>query len=67
MLLTVLHKYLLNICLMDCNYFGSMATNDERCIREIKSKIVMAKTTFHKKKNIVTSKLYLSSRKKIVR
>jgi hypothetical protein len=31
-------------------YLGSMITNDARCTREIKSKIVMAKATFNKEK-----------------
>jgi hypothetical protein len=64
-LFTVLHKYLLNICLIDCNYFGSMTTNEERCVREIKSRIFMAKATIHKKKNLFTRKLCLNLRKKI--
>ena len=67
MLFTVPHKYLLNIFLMDYNYFGSMTTNDEKCIREIKSRIFMAKATLHKKKNLFTSKLYLNLRKKWVK
>jgi hypothetical protein len=52
---------------MDCNYFGSVTTNDERCVREIISRIAMAKATFHKKKNLFTRKLYLNLRKKIVK
>jgi hypothetical protein len=36
------------------NYFGSMIANDERCTREIKSRIVMAKAEFNKKKTVFT-------------
>jgi hypothetical protein len=39
------------------NYLGSMITNDARCRREIKSRIVMAKAAFNKKKTLFTSKL----------
>jgi hypothetical protein len=37
------------------NYLGSMITNDARCTSEIKSRIVMAKLAFNKKKNLFTS------------
>jgi hypothetical protein len=47
-------------------YLGSMLTNDARCIREIKSRIAMAKATFNKKKTLFTSKLDLNLRKKLV-
>jgi hypothetical protein len=40
------------------NNFHSVITNDERCTREIKSRIAMAKATFNKK--TLTSKLDLS-------
>ena len=30
------------------NYLASMITNDVRCIREIKSRIALAKAAFHK-------------------
>jgi hypothetical protein len=30
------------------NYLGTMTTNDARCIREIKSRIAMAKGAFNK-------------------
>ena len=30
------------------NYLASMMTNDARCIREIKSRIALAKAAFHK-------------------
>jgi hypothetical protein len=48
-------------------YFGSMLTNDERCTCEIKSRIVMAKATFAKKKTLFTSKLGLNLKKKLVK
>jgi hypothetical protein len=41
------------------NYSGSMITNDARCTREIKARIVMAKAAFNKKKTLFTSKLDL--------
>ena len=44
------------------NYLGSMLTNDGRCTREIKSRIVMAKVAFNKKKTLFTSKLDLDLR-----
>jgi hypothetical protein len=37
------------------SYLGSMITNDARCTREIKYRIVMARAAFNKKKNIFTS------------
>jgi hypothetical protein len=37
------------------SYLGIMITNDARCTREIKSRIVMAKAAFNKKKNLFTS------------
>jgi hypothetical protein len=49
------------------NYLGSMTTNDARCTREIKSRIVMAKAPFNKKKTLFTSKLDLHLRKKLVK
>ena len=47
--------------------FGSMLTNDGRCTREFKSRIVMAKVAFNKKKTLFTSKLDLDLRKKLVK
>jgi hypothetical protein len=41
-----------------------MTTNDARCIREIKSRIAMAKAAFNKK-NIFTSNLLLNLKKKL--
>ena len=48
-------------------YLGSMLTNDGRCMREIKSRIVMEKVSFNKKKTLFTSKLDLNMRKKLVK
>jgi hypothetical protein len=44
-----------------------MITNDARCTREIKSRIVMAIASFNKKKTLFTSKLDLNLRKKLVK
>jgi hypothetical protein len=44
-----------------------MITNDARCTREIKSRIVIAKAAFNKKNNLFTSKLELNLRKKLVK
>jgi len=43
-------KQLENVELL--KYFGSILTNDGRCTCEIKSKIVMAKAAFNKKKTL---------------
>jgi hypothetical protein len=48
------------------NYLGCMITNDARCIRQIKSRIVMGTAAFNKK-TILTSKLDVNLRKKIVK
>ena len=40
-------------------YLGSMLTNDGRCTCEIKSRIVMAKAAFNKKRALFTSTLEL--------
>jgi len=42
------HKQLENV--ESFKYLGSILTNDGRCTREIKCRIVMAKATFNKKK-----------------
>ena len=47
-------------------YLGSILTNDGRCIREIKSRIAMAKAAFSKK-TLFTSKLDLNLRKKLIK
>ena len=49
-------------------YLGSMLTEDGRCTCEFKSRIAMAKAAFSKKKkNLLTSKLDLNLRKKLVK
>jgi hypothetical protein len=44
-----------------------MTTNDARCTRDIKYRIVMEKTAFSRKKTFCTSKLDLNLRKKLVK
>jgi len=44
----------------------SSIINNTRCTREIKSRIVMAKSAFNKKNNLFTSKLDLDLRKKLL-
>ena len=44
---------------------GSVLTNDGSCTCETKSRIVMAKVAFNKKKTLFTSKLDLNLRKKL--
>ena len=48
-------------------YLGSILTNDGRCTREIKSRIIVAKAAFNNKKTLFTSKLYLNLRNKLVK
>jgi hypothetical protein len=48
------------------SYVGSMITNYTRCTREMKLRIGMAKAAFNKK-NIFTSKLLLSLKKKLAK
>jgi hypothetical protein len=48
------------------NYLGSMITNDARCTREIKARIVMAKAALNWKKTLFTRKLDLELTKKLV-
>ena len=48
------------------SYVGSMITYDARCTWEIKSKTVMKKAAFDKKKNLFTGKLDINLRKKLV-
>jgi hypothetical protein len=62
---TIVQKQLENVEYL--NYLGSMITNDARCTREIKSRIVMAKEAFNIKKTLFTSKLGLNLRKKPVK
>jgi hypothetical protein len=47
-------------------YLGSILTNDGRCTREIKFRIVMAKAAFSKKKTLFASKFALNLKKKLV-
>ena len=42
------------------NYFCSVITNDARCKREIKSRIIMEAATFNKKRTLFTSKVDLN-------
>jgi hypothetical protein len=48
------------------NYLGNMITYDARCTREIKARIAMAKAAFNKK-TLLTSKIDLELRKKLVK
>jgi hypothetical protein len=41
-------------------------TNDGRCTCEIKSRIAMAKDAFNKKRALLTSKIDLELRKKLI-
>jgi hypothetical protein len=43
-----------------------MITNDARCTHEIKSRIVVAKAAFNRKKTLFTSNLDLNLRRKLV-
>jgi hypothetical protein len=49
------------------NYLGSMITNGVSCIREIKSRIAMAKAAFNMKEALFTSKLDLNLRKILIK
>jgi hypothetical protein len=48
-------------------YLGSILTNDGRRTCAIKSRIVMAKAAFNKRKTLFTSKMDLNLRKKLVK
>ena len=48
-------------------YLGNILTNDGRCTREIKCRIVIAKAAFNKKRALFTSSLDLELRKKLVK
>jgi hypothetical protein len=48
------------------NCLGSMITNDATSTREIKARIAMAKAAFNKKKTLVTSRLDIDLRKKLL-
>jgi hypothetical protein len=45
------------------NHLGSLITNDARRVREIKSRIAMAKATFKRKKKLFARKLDLMQRR----
>jgi len=47
------------------NYFGTLIANDARCTREIQSRTATAKVALNKR-TLVTSKLDLNLRKKLV-
>jgi hypothetical protein len=49
------------------NYLGSMIINDERCTRDIKSRIAVVKAAFNRKKIYFTSKLDLKYRTELVK
>jgi hypothetical protein len=51
----------------ELNSLGSMITNDAKCPREIKARIVMAKAAFNTKKTLSNGKLDLELRKKLVK
>ena len=48
-------------------YLASMTTNDLRCIRQIKSRIAVAKAEYNKKKRLFTCKFVLNLRTKLVK
>jgi hypothetical protein len=48
-------------------YLGGILTNDVRCTYKIKSRIVIAKAAFNKKRALFTSKMDLEMRKKLVK
>jgi hypothetical protein len=48
-------------------YLGSILTNDGRFTCEIKSSIAMAKSAFNKKRDLLTAKMELELRKKLVK
>ncbi|MGX9339094.1 hypothetical protein, partial [Pantoea dispersa] len=48
-------------------YLGSFLTKDAHCTSEIRARIAMAKAAFIKKRSLLTSKLSLELRKKLVK
>ena len=48
-------------------YLGSVLTRDGYCAREIKMRIVIAKEAFNRKMPLLTSKLNIEFKKKLVR
>jgi hypothetical protein len=49
------------------NFVGSAITISARCTSEIKSRIATAKAAFHKKTTLVSSKMYLNLRQKLIK
>ena len=50
-----------------CKYLGSVLTRDGYCTREIKIRIIIAKEAFNRKMALLTSKLNIELKKKLVR
>jgi hypothetical protein len=48
-------------------YLGSVLTRDDYCLREIKTRIAIGKETFNRKISLLTSKLNIELKKKLVR
>src|SRR5215510_7975665 len=48
-------------------YLGATITDDGRCEAEVKCRIAMAKQAYTKRENILTSKMCLSLRKRLVK
>ena len=48
-------------------YLGATVTDDGRCEHEIKCRIAMAKQAYTKRKNVLTSKMFLLLRKRLKR
>ena len=66
----LLHNKLNNRELKEVDYFkylGSVLTRDGYCTREIKMRVVIAKEAFNRKISLLTSKLNIGLRKKLVR
>jgi len=53
--------------LQQFRYLGSLITEDEYCDKEIRSRIGLAKVKFMERKKIITSKMNLDLRKRIVK
>jgi hypothetical protein len=66
----LLHNKLNNRELKEVDYFkylGSVLTRDGYCAKQIKMRIVIAKEAFNRKISLLTSKLNIELRKKLVR
>ena len=48
-------------------YLGSVLTRDGYCTREIKMRIAIAKEAFNRKMSLLTSKLNIELKKKLIR